>query len=46
MKILSNFELQLWLNCNQTDGYQSGYFHKIWMEYYCMDKNQGSETFC
>ena len=27
----------------QSDGYQSVYFHKIWVEYYCLDKNQAPE---
>ena len=40
MKILSNFELSF---CHI---YQSDYFHKIWVEYYCLGKNQASETFC
>ena len=30
----------------QSGRYQSGYFHKIWVEYYCLAKNQASETFC
>ena len=30
----------------QSDGYQSGYFHKIWVECYCLGENQASETFC
>ena len=25
--------------------YKSGYFHKIWMEYYCFGENQASGTF-
>ena len=27
----------------QSDGYERGYFHKIWMEYYCLGKNHASE---
>ena len=34
------------LSSLQSDRYQSGYFHKIWVEYYSLGKNQGSETFC
>ena len=30
----------------QSDIYENGYFHKIWVEYYCLGKNQASETFC
>ena len=30
----------------QSDGYETGYFHKIWMEYYCLGKNKASEMFC
>ena len=30
----------------QSDKYQSGYFHKTWVEYYCLGKNQAYETFC
>ena len=41
MKISSNFEPpQL-----QSDGYQSGYSHKIWVEYNFLGENQASETF-
>ena len=28
----------------QSDEYERGYFHKIWMEYYCLDKNHTSGT--
>ena len=28
----------------QSDRYERGYFHKIWMEYYCLCKNHASET--
>ena len=28
----------------QLDGYEWGYFHKIWMEYYCFDENHASGT--
>ena len=30
----------------QSDGYGSSYFHKLWVEYYCLGENQESETFC
>ena len=30
----------------QSDRYESGYFHKIWVEYFCLAKNEASETFC
>ena len=30
----------------QSGGYGSSYFHKIWVEYYCLGENQASETFC
>ena len=46
MKILSNFELPLWLNCSEIDINQSGYFHKIWVEYYCLGESETSETCC
>ena len=29
----------------QSDGYETGYFHKAWVEYYCLGKNQASEAF-
>ena len=29
----------------QSDRYQSGYFQKMWVEYYCLGKNEGSEYF-
>ena len=45
LKFLSKFELPLWCNCNQMD-IKSGYFHKIWLEYYCLGKNLVSESFC
>ena len=28
----------------QLDGYERGYFHKIWKEYYRLGKNYASET--
>ena len=28
----------------QLDGYEWGYFHEIWMEYYCLDKNHAYMT--
>ena len=28
----------------QSDRYERGYFHKIWMEYYCLGKNHWSGT--
>ena len=30
----------------QSDRYQKGYFHKIWVEYYCLRENTANETFC
>ena len=30
----------------QPDRYESGYFHKIWVECHCLVKNQAPETFC
>ena len=33
------------LSSLQSGRYQSGYFHKIWVEYYSLGKNQASETF-
>ena len=40
MKILNNFELPLWLNCNQMD------IKVVISIKYCLGKNQTSETFC
>ena len=40
---------QFWamiLSYLQSDRYQSGHFHKIWVEYYCLGKNEASDTFC
>ena len=28
----------------QSDRYERGYFHEIWMEYYCLSENCGSGT--
>ena len=28
----------------QSDRYERGYFHKIWMEHYCLSKTDGSGT--
>ena len=28
----------------QSDRYERGYFHKIWMKYYCLGENCGSGT--
>ena len=28
----------------QSDGYQSGYFHKMWVKYYCLGENQASQN--
>ena len=28
----------------QLDGHEWGYFHKIWIEYYCLNKNHALET--
>ena len=39
---------QFWatiLSYLQSDRYQRGYFHKIWLEYRCLGKNKASETF-
>ena len=28
----------------QSDRYERGYFHKIWIKYYCLGKNHASGT--
>ena len=28
----------------QPDSYERGYFHKIWMDYYCLGENDTSGT--
>ena len=43
----AEFFKQFWANIMaelQSDRYERGYFHKIWMKYYCLGENHISRT--